>query len=116
MRYYLSGPMSGLPDNNFPAFAQACEWLRARGFTIVSPHEKGSERDTGRSYLSYLKEDTVLLAACDALILLGGWTNSTGARMELELALTWKFPIFYLSWHSRSHYYVLVNMTEDTLA
>lgn len=108
MTYYLNGPMSGLPEYNFPAFAAAARFLRVRGLTIVSPHEKGSEADTGRSYVSYLKEDAVLLAACDAIILLPGWPTSTGARMELELALTWKFPVFYL--YTAADRYDLIDM------
>lgn len=39
MKHYLSGPMSGLPELNYPAFARAASELRARGLTVVSAHE-----------------------------------------------------------------------------
>lgn len=39
MRVYLSGPMSGIADNNFPAFHEHAAQLRAQGFYVVSPAE-----------------------------------------------------------------------------
>ena len=38
-RVYLSGPMSGIKDSNFPAFLEWAARLRADGFEVVSPHE-----------------------------------------------------------------------------
>jgi hypothetical protein len=43
MRYYIAGPMSGLPQFNFPLFIAAAEALRAAGFDIVSPAETDPE-------------------------------------------------------------------------
>lgn len=96
MTYYLSGPMSGIPEYNFPAFTKACADLRAKGLTILSPHEKPGEGDPHKPYEQYLREDIELLAKCQALILLPGWPRSTGARMELEIALSLKLPIYFL--------------------
>lgn len=39
MRAYLAGPMSNIPQFNFPAFDDAAADLRARGWDIVSPAE-----------------------------------------------------------------------------
>ena len=36
-RIYLSGPMSGLPELNFPAFHAEAARLRALGFEVVNP-------------------------------------------------------------------------------
>ncbi len=96
MTYYLSGPMSGLPDFNFPAFTFACDALRSSGLTIVSPHEKDSEGDTARPWADYLREDIALMmAGCQALILLPGWPDSSGAKLELSLALALNWPVYF---------------------
>ena len=36
---YLSGPMTGLPDLNFPAFHAAADKLRSQGVQVVNPAE-----------------------------------------------------------------------------
>lgn len=38
-RIYLSGPMTGLPELNFPAFAAMTANLRADGHTVTNPAE-----------------------------------------------------------------------------
>lgn len=92
--YYLSGPMSGLPEFNFPAFQSAVDDLRGRGMTVRSPHEKGSE-GSGMSWESYLREDIGLMLECSALILLPGWPSSKGAKLELSIALGLNWPIYF---------------------
>jgi hypothetical protein len=39
MIIYISGPMTGYPDLNFPAFHLAASVLRSEGFTVISPAE-----------------------------------------------------------------------------
>lgn len=51
MIVYLSGPMTGLPDFNFPAFLNAAEKLRAAGHEVLSPAEHGLE--TGMVMVGY---------------------------------------------------------------
>lgn len=84
LRIYISGPMTGLPDSNFPAFHAAAEQLRAKGLEVVNPAEINAE--TGGRWQDYLKEDIKALCDCDALALLPGWMNSNGAHLELHLA------------------------------
>lgn len=83
-RIYISGPMTGLPDLNFPAFNAAAERLRRQGHSVVNPAEIGSE--PGRDWVDYMKADIKALCDCDALALLPGWQNSKGAHLELHLA------------------------------
>ena len=38
-RVYISGPMAGVPEHNFPEFQKTADLYRAQGFDVVSPHE-----------------------------------------------------------------------------
>ncbi len=79
---YLSGPMTGLPHNNFPAFNEAASRLRAHGFTVINPAE-GEERAT---WLEYMRADVKLVADADGIASLPGWQDSRGATIEHALA------------------------------
>ena len=97
-RFYISGPMSGYPDFNSAVFHAAAVGLRGRGFDIASPHEvePAPRAESEAAWLAYMRADLALLAQCDALILLKGWPQSKGARIELATALGLELPIFYL--------------------
>lgn len=84
MRVYISGPMSGIPDFNFPAFHTAAAALRAKGFDVVNPAEVNV--DAAMTWEQCLRTDIKLLCDCDALALLPGWENSKGAHLEVHVA------------------------------
>ena len=81
-RVYLSGPMSGIADNNFPAFHEWAARLRADGFEVVSPAEI---KEAGTWELC-LRADLRELCTCEAIALMPGWENSKGANLELHVA------------------------------
>lgn len=83
-RIYISGPMTGLPDLNFPAFHAAAEQLRSRGFEAVNPAEICT--DTDGDWFACMRADIRALCDCDALALLPGWADSKGAHLELHIA------------------------------
>jgi len=98
MTYYLSGPMSGYPDHNFPAFERACVWLRARGVVVVSPHEVPHPEPNGPGSLPwdvYLRRDVIQLMRCDGIVLLKGWPESKGAQLEAFAAISLGLEIRY---------------------
>lgn len=93
MPIYISGPMSGLPDFNFPAFHQKALELRAHGFDVVNPAEFGEQ--VGMEWHEYLRKDIRALMACDAIWMLPGWSRSKGARLEHHIAVELGMDIVY---------------------
>ena len=104
-RLYLSGPMTGLPENNYPAFHEAARTLRAEGHKVVNPaeiHPHGRLRRLRHRVLrtlrlvrgqppaptweEYMRAALVGLLSCEAIVLLPGWEHSRGARCEVSLA------------------------------
>ena len=84
MRTYLAGPMTGLPDLNFPAFRAAAARLRARGLTVINPAELNP--DQGIDWYSAMRADIAALVTCDSIHMLPGWERSTGATLEHHIA------------------------------
>jgi hypothetical protein len=82
MRVYLSGPMTGIADNNFPAFHEWAARLRAEGYDVVSP----AELPEGDTWEKCLRHDMRELPTCDAIALMPGWERSKGAHLELHVA------------------------------
>lgn len=85
-RIYISGPMTGLPDLNFPAFHEAAAKLRALGHDVVNPAELDAADAVPMAWADYMRRDIVHLMACDGVALLPGYTGSKGARLELHIA------------------------------
>ena len=71
--------MTDVADFNVPLFARATGYLRARGLTVLSPHEILNTEDWQRA----MRADLTALLACGAIVLLPGWPHSRGARLEL---------------------------------
>lgn len=84
-RIYISGPMTGIEDHNFPAFLVAGERFHKAGWDVVNPADNfGGRTDLPREI--YLRSDVALLAQCDAIALLPGWEESRGATLEAIIA------------------------------
>lgn len=93
-RVYLAGPMTGLPDLNFPAFHAAAAKLRGQGFHVENPAEHGVV--DGAEWEDYLRYDLARLATCETICLLPGWRASKGARLEAYIAKALGMPIIPL--------------------
>ena len=79
-RIYIAGPMTGLPDLNFPAFHAEAARLRALGFEVVNPAEINADPTAG--WEACMFADLAALSTCDGLALLPGWEKSDGAQIE----------------------------------
>ena len=82
-RVYLSGPMSGLPDHNYPAFNAAEQRLTSQGIDVVNP---ASLNPPGTPWHECMRADIKALCDCTELMLLPGWEHSDGAHLELHIA------------------------------
>lgn len=115
MRIYCSGPMTGHPDLNRPAFDAAEKRLREQGHFAINPHriseQFGTAEELAASFRvlygmpaspldpafmcpeiarlarAVLDADLAAVRSCDAIYLLRGWENSRGAKKELAEAI-----------------------------
>ena len=83
-RIYIAGPMTGLPELNFPAFNAEAKRLRSLGFDVVNPAEVNP--DHSMPWAECMRRDIAELVTCDAIRLLPGWKSSKGATLEHHIA------------------------------
>lgn len=83
-RVYIAGPMTGLPEFNYPAFNAEAARLRALGFDVQNPAE--NPVPACGTWLGYMRMAVAQLVTCDMVALLPGWWRSRGARIEAVLA------------------------------
>lgn len=115
--FYLAGPMTGIPNFNFPAFNAAAKHLRSQGHRVFNPAERDLERHNGVdisannpkgdpalaakvhgfSLRDALADDTAFICKeADSIAMLPGWEKSNGARAEHALAIALGHHIVYL--------------------
>jgi hypothetical protein len=82
---YISGPMTGIADHNFPAFHVAADALRAMGFPVLNPADFG-ENDA-YTWADYLQRDLTIMGYADIVVQLPGWEHSRGACLEYQTAV-----------------------------
>lgn len=85
MKLYIAGPMTGLPDFNFPAFNAAELALQAAGFETANPARHGAG-EPGLEWADYMRRDIPDLLTCDGVALLPDWHRSRGACLEVRIA------------------------------
>jgi hypothetical protein len=94
---YLAGPMTGLPEFNYPEFHRRARQLRDLGVTVRSPAEIDYREDLHpRGTLpagEYLRCGLRLMLTCETLILLPGWGASKGAQLEVHVAVACGMPV-----------------------
>lgn len=106
---YLSGPMTGIAEFNYPAFRAAAGALRADGWEVYDPSssgpgqvgtfdptgldgsETGSEFDMKAAFRDFTRH---IIDEATHLAVLPGWESSGGARIEISLAMYLGLPIF----------------------
>jgi hypothetical protein len=96
-RTYIAGPMTGYPEFNFPAFYAKAAEERAKGHVVINPAELDdqAEEGLGLPWDFYLRRDLKVIADCNRIVLLPGWTRSKGAQLEHTIAQALGFQIVY---------------------
>lgn len=88
---YIAGPMTGLPDFNYPAFNEAERKLRAAGHEPLNPARRGIR--PGWTYGDYLRHAIRDVLLADAIAVLSGWAHSRGARLETDIGHALGIPV-----------------------
>ena len=122
--FYVCGPMTGMPDFNFPLFDQVTALARSQGLSVISPAELDREHGIDPSVdpnsverarradpnliQTIVQRDTQVIVGLerdkgDGLILLPGWEKSTGARAEIANAIWMElsFKRVVTTWHGQ---------------
>ena len=92
-RIYIAGPMTGLPDFNYPAFHAEAQRLRNAGWHVENPAE--NPRPPCGSWAGYMRLALAQLVTCDSICLLPGWTRSKGACIEHFVAAHLGLAVVY---------------------
>ena len=92
--YYIAGPMSGRPENNYPAFRAMEQFLRSNGVRNIKNPVAIADGDMNRAYDYFIREGLKMVTQSNAMVMLDGWESSRGARLEFHTALVLGFPIF----------------------
>jgi len=92
--------MRGIWEYNFPAFHEATAKLREQGWDVWSPAEREEQSgfnpktDEAQSTAYYMRQDLPAVCESDAVIVLSGWEESVGARLEVHTALECDIPVY----------------------
>lgn len=107
-KVFLCGPMSGLPDYNYPLFHDVTYKLREQGYLVENPAENAATIRPGdlhkatymrMSIAQLLGTDRILGNAivsspmCEMVVVLPGWQDSLGAMAEVSLAWAIGLPV-----------------------
>lgn len=92
MKVYVAGPMTGLPEFNYPAFFAAAERLRGVGIEPINP-ARPQGREGCSSWLDYMRASLLDIAECDGIATLPGWQDSRGAALEVHIARSLDLPV-----------------------
>jgi len=89
-KVYIAGPMTGLKENNYPAFNAAARVLRRLGFVVLNPAENPPPRCG--TWEGWMRMSIRQVSDCDYIHLLPGWWRSRGARVEALIAWVLGIP------------------------
>lgn len=90
MRLYVIGPVTGVPEDNRPAFEEAATRLERAGYDACVPHWF---IPAGTDWEPAMRRSVEMLVKCDGVAALEGFGASKGARLEADLAAGIGMPV-----------------------
>jgi len=116
-KIYLAGPMTGYELYNFPAFLEAEEAIKKKGWEVVSPARMDIERGfnpienpnavfTDDMLPGAIRMDVDAILSCQAIAMMDGWANSKGAKAEYYVAI-WAGLERYRYYEDRNHLFTI---------
>jgi len=87
---YIAGPYradtpSGIVANIRAAEAVAIKYWQ-KGYAVICPHKNTALFDGLCPDMTWLKGDLEILKRCDIIVMVKGWSKSSGAREERRFA------------------------------
>jgi nucleoside 2-deoxyribosyltransferase len=92
---YLSGPMTGYPEFNYPLFNQTAAVIRSYGYKVCNPAEFFDGK-TDLPKETYMRQDIRAVLDCEMVVTLPKWEESPGAKLEVEVARACGIPVIDL--------------------
>ena len=99
LRVYIAGPMTGLPQYNYPLFDAVEQALTQAGHSVFNPAAIGRVHGFAKPYGFYLRESLQMMLECNAIAMLPGWKQSRGASLEYTIATALQFLEVQLPGH-----------------
>lgn len=97
---YVAGPIKGIVNDNFLAFANAQVTLENAGYDVLNPQRHGNG---AMSWAGYMKLGLTDLFQSDGVALLTGWSASQGATLERHVAQQLGIPVHTMDvWIARA--------------
>lgn len=90
---YLSGAITGKPNNNSEAFSKTENTIRTQSIRIINPLQL--DHSECAVWSDYMREDIKALMDCDYIYMLKGYENSAGAKIELAIAQAIGIKVIY---------------------
>jgi nucleoside 2-deoxyribosyltransferase len=100
-RIYLAGPYSHKTWHervaNVAQAREAMVQLLAAGFAVFCPHTMTEklEHDERLTYNHFMDNDLEWLATCDGILMLKGWFESRGSKIEHDFAWDHGINVFH---------------------
>ena len=104
-KVYIAGPITIDKEHYKEHFQKAAEFLTASGYEVINPaldeyddqaYEAGhTDKWTPEAWLFYMQRDMELVSKCNAIYLLKGWEQSSGATIEKIVATKFGLDIMY---------------------
>ena len=98
MVVYISGKMRGYTREQIVSKFQASEeYLIELGYSVENPANVDNYMPEDSTWVDLMLEDIKLLFSCHAIYMQADWQDSTGAKIEHDIAKHLGLKIFYES-------------------